>query len=53
MFCPQCKAEYRRGFTHCSDCDVDLVGDLTSGTEQTEISTWGIPEPEKAFKKDF
>jgi hypothetical protein len=25
MFCPQCKAEYRRGFTRCSDCDVDLV----------------------------
>jgi hypothetical protein len=28
MFCPQCKAEYRRGFTHCSDCDVDLVEKL-------------------------
>jgi hypothetical protein len=25
MFCPQCKAEYLRGVTHCSDCDVDLV----------------------------
>ena len=25
MFCPQCKAEYRPGFTRCSDCDVDLV----------------------------
>jgi hypothetical protein len=28
MFCPQCKAEYRRGFTHCVDCDVDLVYEL-------------------------
>jgi hypothetical protein len=27
MFCPRCKAEYRAGFTHCSDCDVDLVQD--------------------------
>jgi hypothetical protein len=27
MFCPQCKAEYRKGFTKCSDCDVDLVWD--------------------------
>lgn len=27
MFCPQCNAEYRPGFTHCSDCDVDLVQD--------------------------
>jgi hypothetical protein len=25
MFCPECKAEYRQGFTHCADCDVDLV----------------------------
>ena len=25
MFCPQCKAEYRQGFTRCADCDVDLV----------------------------
>ena len=26
MYCPQCKAEYRQGFTRCSDCDVELVG---------------------------
>jgi hypothetical protein len=25
MFCPQCQAEYRQGFTRCADCDVDLV----------------------------
>ena len=28
MFCPQCQAEYRQGFTHCADCDVDLVWEL-------------------------
>ena len=28
MFCPQCKAEYRPGFTRCADCDVDLVVEL-------------------------
>ena len=28
MFCPLCKAEYRPGFTRCSDCDVDLVETL-------------------------
>ncbi len=28
MFCPQCRAEYRPGFTHCTDCDVDLVYEL-------------------------
>ena len=25
MFCPKCRAEYRPGFTRCSDCDVPLV----------------------------
>jgi len=28
MFCPECKAEYRPGFTRCADCDVDLVANL-------------------------
>jgi len=25
MICPNCKAEYQTGYTHCSDCNVDLV----------------------------
>jgi hypothetical protein len=25
MYCPQCKAEYRPGFTRCADCEIDLV----------------------------
>ena len=25
MICPQCKAEYRQGFTVCADCEVALV----------------------------
>jgi hypothetical protein len=28
MYCPQCKVEYRQGFTRCADCDVDLVYEL-------------------------
>lgn len=28
MFCPVCKYEFRRGFTHCNQCDVDLVDAL-------------------------
>jgi hypothetical protein len=30
MFCPLCKAEYREGFTRCSDCETDLVASLDS-----------------------
>jgi hypothetical protein len=28
MYCPECGGEYREGFTHCADCDVDLVETL-------------------------
>lgn len=30
MFCPNCKSEYRPGFTKCADCGVDLVEHLSS-----------------------
>ncbi len=26
-FCPECRAEYRKGFDHCPRCDVDLVSE--------------------------
>ena len=25
MYCPQCRCEYRDGFTECSDCQVSLL----------------------------
>lgn len=25
MYCPQCRAEYREGFSHCSECEVELA----------------------------
>jgi hypothetical protein len=28
MFCPSCEAEYREGFTECTDCGVPLVAAL-------------------------
>ncbi len=32
MYCPQCRVEYREGFTECADCKVTLLA--------------GSPEPE-------
>ncbi len=33
MFCPQCKAEYRKGITECADCQVPLVPSLPAARE--------------------
>jgi hypothetical protein len=30
LFCPNCKAEYKPGFSDCPDCDVSLVYELPS-----------------------
>lgn len=39
MFCPECRASYRDGFTHCPDCDVDLVDSLPApGSEWDPLS---------------
>lgn len=44
MFCPECRAEYREGFTRCSDCNVDLVEQLPPEQEKE------IPEYVKVLK---
>ena len=38
MFCPQCRVEYRPGFAHCTDCDVDLVDALPQPEEVGALS---------------
>ena len=40
MICPECQAEYRRGFTTCADCGVPLV----ESTELERVTT-GEREP--------
>ena len=35
MFCPECKAEYRPGFTRCADCDVDLVANFPEANPES------------------
>lgn len=44
MFCPECRAEYREGFTRCSDCDVPLVEELPPEIEPKDV------ELEKVFE---
>jgi hypothetical protein len=38
MYCPVCRADYREGFTKCSDCQVALVLSLPTDPPET-------PEP--------
>ena len=38
MFCPVCRGEYREGFTHCNDCDVDLVGEPDQPSALTPVA---------------
>jgi hypothetical protein len=33
MYCPKCRAEYREGFTNCSDCHIPLVRELGPATD--------------------
>ena len=40
MFCPVCKAEYRPGFTRCSECDVALV-------ERLDAAKAAFADPER------
>jgi hypothetical protein len=37
MFCPQCKTEYREGFTKCAECQVDLVAELAPEPELVQF----------------
>jgi hypothetical protein len=37
MFCPECQAEYREGFTACADCHVPLVLKLRTPPESPDV----------------
>ncbi len=43
MFCPQCKTEYRPGFTECADCRVPLVEQLPPDEPAN------VPDPDSRF----
>jgi hypothetical protein len=33
LFCPKCGDEFQGGYTHCKNCNVDLVVELPMGAE--------------------
>ena len=37
MFCPNCKAEYIKGVTRCSDCEIDLVENLSESGRDSDV----------------
>lgn len=47
MWCPVCKNEYREGFYHCPDCDVDLVESLDDIKEPVREEEDDMPSPEE------
>jgi hypothetical protein len=38
MYCPECRVEYRDGFTQCSDCQVALVAGVAPEAPETSDS---------------
>ena len=44
MFCPQCKGEYREGFTECADCQVRLVDSLLVSESENQQRTADLAE---------
>jgi hypothetical protein len=52
MFCPKCKAEYRQGFTHCADCDVDLL-EVLPPQHPGDAGTSADDRPDKASPRVF
>jgi len=49
MICPRCKAEYRQGFTHCTDCDVDLVWELPKAAIEVRPEEQPVDPNENPF----
>ncbi|MCI0413141.1 hypothetical protein L0222_10125 [bacterium] len=42
MYCPQCKSEYREGFTTCAECQIPLIEGLPPDEEEIEEEDSGV-----------
>lgn len=53
MWCPKCGAEYRPGFTECSDCRVPLLDSPASPGDRRERTSGDqpdrAPDPNRRF----
>lgn len=58
MLCPQCRAEYRDGFTVCADCEIPLVAQLPvppsfpaadTAADPSESEVFAAPDAEDPF----
>ncbi len=47
MFCPNCRAEYREGFSRCSDCGIELV-EVLPPPEKLDTKSLANDRPDKA-----
>jgi len=52
MFCPRCRAEYRPGFSRCSDCGVGLVDQLPPDPSSGERGS-GIDSEELVVVRSY
>lgn len=63
MYCPKCRAEFREGFTHCNECDRDLVAfeeldnyideEFSEDILKAEEGTLLCPECHQEYRDDF
>jgi len=49
MYCPQCEAEYRQGFTRCADCDIDLVYERPASASGSGEAGGHVENPDDPF----
>lgn len=50
MFCPKCRSEFREGFSHCAECDVALVENLSDIISNESVESGTYVEEDEYYK---